>query len=236
MNIHKFSNIKRLMKVTVIIPARNEELTIERIVGVSKRYADRVLVVDGHSIDATAAKARAAGADVILDNGLGKGDAYKVGMKAGGKDGIFVFLDADGSHDPNDIPKLIEPFREDKAEIVVATRLKAGSDDIEASISSFIRNIGGNLLTLLISLRFKVQLTDALNGFRAMKAEVGEWFSENLAANDFDVEHEMIMKALKKKWRIVEVPSHEYARAAGRSKLPTYSKFYKFFWRFIINL
>jgi len=224
------------MKVTVIIPVKDEEETIENVLEGVRPYADSILVVDGHSLDKTVQLAQKANVRVVSDNGGGKGDGYKVGMKEAGTEGVLVFMDGDGSHEASDIPKIVEPIKSGRAEVVIATRLKAGSDDIDASISSFIRNIGGNLLTLLISLRFKVQLTDALNGFRAIRADLGPWFIDNLVSNDFDVEHEMIMKALKKGWRVDEVPSHEYARKGGRSKLPTYSKFYIFFWRLLVNL
>jgi dolichol-phosphate mannosyltransferase len=234
METSTFYNLEGPMKVTVIILAKDEEATIERVVKGALAHADRVLVVDGHSIDATRQKAVHAGAEVALDNRLGKGDGYKVGMKEAGTEGVLVFMDADASHDPADIPKLVEPIINNRADMVIASRWKAGSDDVDASFSSFIRNVGGNLLTVLINLRFGAQITDALNGFRSMRAELASQLK--LVANDFDIEHEMIMKALKKGWRIAEAPSHEYARAGGRSKLPTYSKFYLFFWRFIRNL
>ncbi len=222
------------MKITIIIPAKDEEETIGRIVESVLPFGDRVLVIDGHSRDATRERAVAAGAEVVLDNGRGKGDAYKVGIQEAGRDGIMVFMDADGSHEPKDIPKLIEPIVQDRADMVVATRLKAGSDDVDSSFSCFIRNIGGNFITVLVCLRFGLKITDVLNGFRSLRAEPASRL--NLRADDFDVEHEMIMKAAKLGWRITETPSHEYARAGGHSKLPTYSKFYIFFWRFLVNL
>ena len=86
-----------------------------------------------------------------------------------------------------------------EADMAVATRMKAGSDDIDSSFSCFVRNAGGMLLTQLINLRFGSRITDALNGFRALRADKAG--SLKLAADDFDVEHEMIMKALKRGWR-----------------------------------
>lgn len=222
------------MKVTAIILAKDEAATIGDVIKGVKPYADRVLVVDGHSSDGTRKSAELAGAEVVSDNGRGKGDAYKVAFQYSGPEGVLVFLDADGSHEPADIPKLVEPIARGEADMAVATRMKAGSDDIDSSFSCFVRNVGGMLLTQLINLRFGSRITDALNGFRALRADKAG--SLKLAADDFDVEHEMIMKALKLGWRIVDVPSHEYARAGGKSKLPTFRKAYKFFWRLFINL
>jgi len=220
--------------VTAIILAKDEAATIVDVVNGAKPYAEKVLVVDGHSSDGTAELARRAGAEVIRDNGRGKGDAYKAAIRHSGGEGVLVFLDGDGSHEPADIPKLVEPIARGEADMVVATRMKAGSDDIDPGISCFIRNVGGMFITLVINLRFRSGITDVLNGFRALRAESAG--ALKLAADDFDVEHEMIMKALKQGWRVVDVPSHEYARAGGKSKLPTFTKAYKFFWRLFINL
>ena len=222
------------MKITAIILAKDEEATVGKVVRTALEQAGRVIVVDGLSKDRTREEAKNAGAEVVSDHGMGKGDGYRVGMEAAGRDGVIVFLDADGSHDPGDIPVLAGHILDGRADMVVASRWRGGSDDIDASFSSLVRNIGGNILTVLIAIRFGATITDALNGYRALRADRAHEL--DLEARDFDIEHEMIIKALKRGWRIVEVPSHEYARAGGKSKLPTYRKFYLFFWRFLVNM
>ena len=82
---------------------------------------------------------------------------------------------------------------------------------------------------MAISWRFNQEVTDCLNGFRAVRRDLG--LSLGLKADDFDVEHEMVMKALKKGLRVGEVASHEYARQGGASKLPTFKKAHKFILR-----
>ncbi len=222
------------LKVTAIILAKDEAETIGDVLEGVKPYVDSILVVDGHSSDGTGQLAGQAGAEVISDNGRGKGDAYKVAFQHSGEEGVLVFLDGDGSHEPADIPKLVEPIARGDADMTIASRIKAGSDDVDSSFSCFVRNVGGMFITMVINLRFRSQITDVLNGYRALRVEVAR--SLNPAADDFDVEHEMIMKALKRGWKVVDVPSHEYARAGGKSKLPTFRKAYKFFWRLFINL
>lgn len=222
------------MKITAVILAKDEESTVGEVVQGALPRADRVIVVDGHSSDGTVKAAELAGAQVVSDNGLGKGDGYRKGIEVAGRDGVIVFLDADGSHDPADIPKLAKPIMDGGADMVVASRWKGGSDDIDASFSSFIRNIGGNFITVLIAWRFGATVTDALNGYRALNAARAHELV--LKANDFDIEQEMIVSALKKGWRVGEVASHEYARKGGMSKLPTYRKFYLFFWRLLVNM
>mgnify|MGYP001584281644 CR=1 FL=1 len=214
--------------VTVIIAAKDEEGGIAGIVEQVKPYADEVLVVDGHSKDKTRELAGQAGARVILDNGKGKGAAYKAGAEAA-SNGILVFIDADGSHEPDDIPKLVQQITSEQADMVVASRMMGGSDEFHGNILNYIRMVGGGLITLVINLRYKTQLTDVLNGFRAIKKDV--FLNLRLQANDFDIEHEMIIRCLKMGYTVKEAASHEYERKWGMSKLPTFRKTHVFLWR-----
>ncbi|MEW6609956.1 MAG: glycosyltransferase family 2 protein [bacterium] len=221
------------MKTSVIIPTRNESEGIKQIIEQVKPYADEVIVVDGHSTDNTREIASQSGVKVILDNKKGKGDAYRVGISVA-KNDIVAFIDADGSHEPKDIPGLIEPIIQNKADLVIASRMLGGSDEFHGNFSNYVRMVGGGLITLIINLRFKTTLTDCLNGFRAIKKGVA--LNLNLKANQFDIEHEMIMKCLKKGYRICEVPSHEYERKWGNSKLPTFRRAHLFFFRLLKEL
>jgi len=221
------------INISAVILSREEEATIERVVAGALPHADEVLVVDGHSRDRTRELAAAAGARVVQDHGRGKGDGYRVGL-AEARGRVAVFLDADCSHDPADIAKLAQPILDDRLDLVIASRWRGGSDDVHPNLAHFIRDLGGNFLSLVISARFRVEVTDCLNGFRAIRREAG--LSLGLTADDFDIEHEMVMKALKRGLRVGEVGSHEYARAGGVSKLPTFSKAHKFFFRLFREL
>jgi len=221
------------MKVSVVIPAKDEAGGIKQIIEKVTSYANEVIVVDGHSKDNTREIASQHGAKVIMDNNKGKGDAYRVGINAAQGD-IIVFIDADGSHEPNDIPKLVKPIVQGKADLVIGSRMLGGSDEFHGNTSNYIRMVGGGLITLLINLRFKTSLTDCLNGFRAIKKDIA--MSLNLKANQFEIEHEMIMKCLKKGYKVCEIPSHEYERKWGTSKLPTFRKAYLFFFQLIKEL
>src|SRR3989344_3221418 len=147
---------------------------------------------------------------------------------------IIVFMDADGSHEIKDIPKLVKPVLEDKADLVIASRMLGGSDELHGTLSNFMRNLGSNLVQLIINYRINVRLTDCENGFRAIKRNV---FNKlDLKANDFDIEEEIVLKALKKKYRIMEIPSHEYERRFGKSQLSLFRIGYKFIYRLLINM
>jgi dolichol-phosphate mannosyltransferase len=121
--------------VTAVIPARNEELSIADIIERVKPFCDEVVVVDGHSKDRTAQIACGYGARVVSDNKKGKGDAVRVGAFAAEYDTV-VFLDADGSHDPRDIPALVEPIKKGEADLVVGSRGMGGSDELHGDVDS----------------------------------------------------------------------------------------------------
>lgn len=213
-------------EVSLIIPTKNEERTIARIIQQARPFVEEILVIDGHSTDKTREIAKEAGAKVELDHGKGKGDGMKVGIqKAKGE--ILVFIDADGSHDPEDISKLIEPIVKGKVEMVIGSRMLGGSDELHGTINNFIRMVGASLIALGINYRWKVSLTDPLNGFRAIKKEVAQ--SLKLYSKRFEIEHEMVMKAVKRGYQVIEIPSHEYIRQEGKSKLPLSQG-----WRFIL--
>lgn len=82
-------------RISVVIPAKNEETTLCKVIQKASSFADEILVVDGHSTDKTREVASKLGVTVILDNGRGKGDGIKKGIKAATGD-ILVFIDADG--------------------------------------------------------------------------------------------------------------------------------------------
>lgn len=219
--------------ITVVIPAKNEAQGITSIIESIRPHAHEIIVVDGHSTDGTKTLAEKSGARVYTDNGKGKGAAYKTGVAAATHD-IIVFIDADGSHDPRDIPKLVDPIIHNKAELVIASRHKGGSDDWQGDLNNYLRAIGAGFLSLCINYRWNVRITDCLNGFRAIKRDVFK--SLDLKTNDFDIEQHMIVQCLRKGYRIQEVASHEYARQWGKSKLPTYRKAHLFLWRLFRDL
>ena len=105
-----------------MIPALNEELTIEPVLAAAQRLTDDLVVVDGRSTDGTVELAKRYGARVVTDNGVGKGDAIRVGLDNVAHP-ITVFIDADGSHDPNDIERLVAPIAQGEADLVMGCLL-----------------------------------------------------------------------------------------------------------------
>jgi dolichol-phosphate mannosyltransferase len=202
--------------VSLIIATLNEEKTIAYIVKASQELCKEVIIIDGHSTDATKEIAKQNGALVFLDNGHGKGDAIRVGISKATYE-TLVFIDADMSHNPNDIPKLVAPIFFNKADHVVGSRPKGGSDELHGDLNKFIRMIGSDIITLGINYRFNVRLTDSQNGFRAMRLSVAR--DLDLRENITTIEQELTIKTLKYNYKMEEVPIHEYARLYGDSRI-----------------
>jgi glycosyltransferase involved in cell wall biosynthesis len=202
--------------ITVVIPALNEDRNLPDIIKGSQRFTGDILVVDGHSQDGTAAVARALGAAVIFDHRKGKGDAIRTAIPFIKKE-VTVFIDADGSHNPEDIPRLVQPIIDDRADHVSGSRLIGGSSELHGGFDEFFRLAGSSLITACINRRFNVRLSDSQNGFRALRTAV--LHALDLRENITTIEQEMIIKTLKGGFRMAEVPTHEHRRRAGRSKI-----------------
>jgi dolichol-phosphate mannosyltransferase len=220
-------------QVSVVIPTRDEEGLIGTIIDEVRPYADEVLVVDGHSRDRTRDIASARGARVVLDRGKGKGDAVRLAFEVAAGD-IVVFIDADGSHEPKDIPALVAPIAAGQSDMVIGSRGKGGSDELHGTLGQLIRYIGSQLIMLGINYRWNVRLTDSQNGFRAVRRDVGTRLG--LTSNLTTIEQEMLMKALKRGFRVSEIPSHEYERKWGTSKVVVWKLWFAYVWSFLKNI
>lgn len=143
--------------ITAIIPAYNEEKRIGQVITKAKRYVAEVLVIDDNSSDSTARVARAEGARVIVsDRNRGYLESIKKGfIEASNR--VLVTLDADGEHNPEDIPYLVQPILDDKADLVFGKRNR-------------IPRISERFLSWLVNL--KVKVSDPGTGFRALTREL----------------------------------------------------------------
>lgn len=219
--------------ISVVIPTRDEEGLIGEIVDLVRPYADEVLVIDGHSRDRTREIAQEHGARVALDGGKGKGEALRRAFEVATGD-IVVFIDADGSHETKDIPAMVAPIIAGQSDMVVGSRGKGGSDELHGTVGQLIRYVGSQIIMLGINYRWNVRLTDSQNGFRAIRRDVGKQLG--LTSNLTTIEQEMLMKALKKGFRVSEIPSHEYERKWGTSKVVVWKLWFAYVWSFLRNL
>ena len=219
--------------VTVVIPTKNEEGLIADIIEAARPHADEILVVDGHSTDRTREIAADMGARVVLDAGRGKGEALRRSFVEARHD-ILVFIDADGSHEPRDIPLLVEPILRGEAELVIASRTRGGSDELHGTAEQLLRYIGSQLIMLAINYRWQVRLTDSQNGFRALRRDAAR--ALRLKSNLTTIEQEMLMRALKCGCRVVEIPSHEFERRWGVSKVSVWRLWWAYLWSLMRNI
>ncbi len=220
-------------KITIAVIAKNEAPTIAEVVRAVLPLADETLVIDGHSTDETREISRSLKARVILDDGHGKGDGIRKAIEAAAGD-VLVFIDADCSHDPADIPAIVAPILAGDAELVVGSRWTGGSDELFGNLGKFIRSTGSSIITLAIDYRWRVKLTDSQNGFRAISTKAARAIT--LEEDIFTIEQEMIMKMLKAGFRVSEVPTHEYGRKMGDSQIVVWRVWYKYVWCLIKNL
>jgi len=219
--------------VTVVIPARNEESSVGIVIESVLPHCDEVLVVDGHSTDNTAQIARELRVRVVTDDGKGKGDAIRVGAQ-NAKHPIVVFVDADGSHDAEDIPAMVAPIQKDEADLVIGSRGRGGSDELHGDIEKLMRLVGSDLILIGINWRWKSKLTDSQNGFRAIRREV--LLDIDTKENITTIEQEMTMKCLKKGYRVAEIPSHEFERISGDSSILLRKVWFRYIYSFFKNL
>jgi dolichol-phosphate mannosyltransferase len=216
--------------VTAVIAAKQEGPSISEIVTRTARFAGHVFVVAGYSTDGTAELAAESGAVVLADGGRGKGEAIRRAIPHL-RTPVTVFLDADGSHDPEDIPLLVEPIFADRADHVSASRLRGGSSELHGGFDEFFRLTGSSFITACINWRFNCTLSESQNGFRAIRTSVLRRL--DLAENITTIEQEMIIKTLRRGFRMAEVPSHEHPRAHGASHIRVWRSAPRYGWSLI---
>jgi glycosyltransferase involved in cell wall biosynthesis len=173
--------------ISVIIPAYNEERSIGEVIKQTQKFADEVIVVDDCSTDNTKELCQRLGAKVVTNvHGKGYIGAIKTGFERANHE-IIVTLDADGEHDPGDIPRLVEPLLTQKADLVLGKR-----EEIPRISERFI-----NSLT-----NFKVKVVDSGTGFRALKREL----ASKLNLKGKCTCGILVLEANRHGARIVEVP------------------------------
>ena len=193
-----------LPKIMVGIPCYNEEVAIGSLVLRASQYADEVVVIDDGSTDKTREVSRLAGAHVLVhDANLGKGAALRdLFQHAMHSDVDFVVvIDGDGQHNPDDIPKLIEPLLLDEADVVNGSRYLTGA----ARDTPRYRRFGQLLLDRVThwGLSEDLDVTDTQSGFRAFSMKSVPFFKFN--SDELAIDSEMIMDASKARLRIKEV-------------------------------
>jgi glycosyltransferase involved in cell wall biosynthesis len=208
------------VSVSVVIPVFNEEATVGNVVTRTKNALEKlgvtyeILVVDDGSVDRSADTAQKLEAHVLRKAHQGKGFTLRYGfMRAKGE--VVVTLDADGSHKPEEIPQILRPIREDRADFVIGSRF-CSSEANKTKIPK-INRVGNMLFNDLIWHLTGAITSDSQSGFRAIRSSLIKRMK--LGSQGYEVESEMLVKALKMGARVAEAPISFIQRTVGRSKL-----------------
>lgn len=215
----KYSTNVGNVSVSVVIPAFNEERTVGWVVRRTCQvleelgFSFEVIVVDDGSDDDTALVCEEYGAKVIKNgHRMGKGTALRMGFHACRGD-VIVTLDADGSHEPKEIPRLLKPIFNGGFDMVSGLR-------VFSSISSAgrvkFRTMGNLVFSYFISLFARRKVVDSQSGFRAFRADVVRGME--LSSRRFEIESEMLIEVIRSGRRFVEVPII-VRNASGSSKV-----------------
>jgi glycosyltransferase involved in cell wall biosynthesis len=192
------------MRVAIIIPALNEETTIASVIErVPQKIAGQVIVVNNASTDATAERAHSAGATVVHESRRGYGAACFAGFRAASDADVLVFMDGDGA----------APISTDQADLVLGSRTQGRRESGALLIHA---RFGNWLSSQLIRWLYGLRVTD-LGPFRAIRTEVLD--ALDMQEMTYGWPTEMMVKAAKGGYRIVEVPVDYFRRAGGRSKI-----------------
>jgi len=191
------------MKITVGIPAYNEEKNIAKIIVKLKKMVDQILVCDDGSTDSTSIIAESLGAIVIKHpKNLGYGSAIRsIFLKARKINSeILVTIDADGQHKIEDIKKVIKPVVDGQADISIGSRFLEEGDN-----SPKYRKLGINIITKVTNSSLSEKITDAQSGFRAYNNKV----LQSLTPSDsgMGISTEILIKSSNLGFKIAEVPT-----------------------------
>jgi glycosyltransferase involved in cell wall biosynthesis len=198
------------VRVSVIIPTHNEAQAIARVLAdLPSDLTTEVIVVDSNSNDGTPGIAAKMGARVVQEPRRGYGQACLTGLAAANSPDVVVFLDGDYSDRPSELPILLAPIIEGRADIVLGSRLRS------VGAMPWHQALGNRLAASLIRLLYGVEISD-LGPFRAARAEVLRALV--LEETTYGWAVEMILKGALAGFRVVEVPVSYHPRI-GKSKI-----------------
>ena len=209
--------VQKQMLVSIIIPVYNEELTVGNVIERVKTIMQQtglkyeVIVVDDYSADKSLMVAKKYGVRVYrLKMHLGKGYGLRAGFAKAEGD-VIVTIDSDGSHRPEELPRLLTPILQNQADLVIGSRYLNQKDVAARKLNAF----GVQIFNFLIQMLTGVAVTDSQSGYRAMKRAVLK--NQQLKSGGYEIESEMLVKTAKEDFRVVEVPISFEQRTYGRS-------------------
>jgi glycosyltransferase involved in cell wall biosynthesis len=205
-----------MRRVSVIIPALNEEEPITEVVHscLTTGLPDEVIVVDNGSTDRTSQRARDAGARVVVEPVPGYGRACAAGIRALSPEcDVVVFLDGDGSDCPELMDQLVRPIVDNQYDFVIGSRTRG---ERERGSMNFQQVFAGRAVGFLLRLLYRAKFTD-MCPFRAIRHDALDRLGMNEQTHGWNLE--MQMRAASVGLRILEVPVNHRCRTGGESKV-----------------
>ncbi|MDX1892466.1 glycosyltransferase family 2 protein [Mycolicibacterium sp. 050158] len=211
---HRIPQPPAVSFVSLVIPVRNEARNIAWVLEQVTDDVDEIILVDGNSTDATLITALSARPDVkvVAQEGTGKGSALRTGFRAATGD-VIVMMDADGSMAPQEILHFIH-FLGNGYDFVKGSRFLCGGGSLD--ITPF-RRLGNKFLMSVFNNLYDSEVTDLCYGFCAFKRQYLDLLE--LSSTGFEIESEMVVRAMQAGLRVAEVPSMEMPRRHGESNL-----------------
>ena len=205
--------------ISVVIPVFNEELTvgnvIDRLTAVMQKLGldFEIIVVDDCSVDRSLEFSVRQGVQVYtLREHMGKGLALRAGF-AKAKGDIISTIDSDGSHRPEELASLLNPILRDKADLVIGSRYLSDKPAVAKKLNA----VGVRLFNFLIKVLTRVEVSDSQSGYRVMQASILR--NMRLESKGYEIESEMLVKAVQRGFRVREVPISFEQRTYGVSRL-----------------
>ena len=230
------TNVTTPSRLSIIIPAYNEEATIRAVVE-KVRSVDalglekEVVVVDDRSTDGTRAALEAIPGivPVFHERNLGKGGAVKSGIRAATGD-VFIIQDADLEYDPNDYGRLLQPIAHGQAEFVLGSRFRLRKLRFFGHGKSpfFTHYVGNKLIVWLTNLLYGHDATDYEGCYKAFTRGLAE--AVPIEADGFEYDNELVCKALRRGYRIMEVPISYHPRSYSEGKKITWKHGVRMVW------
>jgi len=207
------------MLISVVIPVFNEELTIgnviERLTAVMEKigFKYEIILVDDCSTDRSLEISKSCSLKVFsLKNHMGKGYALRAGF-AKAKGEIITTIDSDGSHRPEELPRLLTPILQNKADLVIGSRYLSQKPVAAKKLNV----VGVRLFNFLIKVLTRVKVSDSQSGYRVMNSVV--LMGIRLKSSEYEIESEILVKTARKGFRVIEVPISFEQRTYGTSRL-----------------